>query len=316
MEDAIGGYFELELRNGEHYHKNCICLNTGRNCFEYILKIKKYSKVYIPYYMCDSILEPLVKCGVSYEFYHINEQLEPIKRFTLKSDEAFLYTNYFGVKQLQVEQLYIIYGNKLIVDNSQAFYAKPIDNVCTFYSPRKFFGVADGGYLYIDEKIDFELMQDMSFNKMSHLLKRKDNNAESGFCDFKKAETDLRNNPIKSMSKLTHSILSSIDYDSIKQQRLINFYLLHSSLKNKNKLDLDLSFDEIPMVYPFYTDNQTLREYLKNNKIYVATYWPNVLNLSPKDDLEYHLASKIIPLPIDHRYGSEQMKRMLKILNS
>ena len=32
---SIGGYFELELPQGEEYHKNAIRLNTGRNAFEY-----------------------------------------------------------------------------------------------------------------------------------------------------------------------------------------------------------------------------------------------------------------------------------------
>lgn len=38
MEKAIGGYFELELRKGEHYHKDALRLNTARNCFEYVEK--------------------------------------------------------------------------------------------------------------------------------------------------------------------------------------------------------------------------------------------------------------------------------------
>ena len=45
----IGGYFELQLRKGEHYHKGALQLNTARNCLEYILRAKKYKKIYIPY---------------------------------------------------------------------------------------------------------------------------------------------------------------------------------------------------------------------------------------------------------------------------
>ena len=48
----IGGYFELELHKGGHYHPDALHLNTGRNCFEYILRAKGYKKVYIPYYTC------------------------------------------------------------------------------------------------------------------------------------------------------------------------------------------------------------------------------------------------------------------------
>ena len=59
--DVIGGYFSLELPLIEEYHKNAIRLNTGRNCLEYILRVRGYKKVYIPYYTCEVILEPFKK---------------------------------------------------------------------------------------------------------------------------------------------------------------------------------------------------------------------------------------------------------------
>ena len=122
MTEAIGGYFELELQQGEHYHKDAILLNTARNCFEYILLARKYNKVYIPYYTCEVMLQPLKRQGIAYEFYSINEELEPVETKYLLPDEAFLYTNYFGIKQCCVEKLAIIYGSQLIVDNAQAFF--------------------------------------------------------------------------------------------------------------------------------------------------------------------------------------------------
>ena len=78
---AIGGYPELELRKGEHYHKDALKLNTARNCLEYILIARKYKKVYVPYYTCEAVHEPFKKLGSGcrMEFYHINEQLEPIE---------------------------------------------------------------------------------------------------------------------------------------------------------------------------------------------------------------------------------------------
>jgi hypothetical protein len=49
---SIGGYFELELPEGNEYHPEAIALNSGRHCFEYILRLRNYQKVYIPYYTC------------------------------------------------------------------------------------------------------------------------------------------------------------------------------------------------------------------------------------------------------------------------
>ena len=63
----IGGYFELELPHGQEFHSKAIALNSGRFCFEYLLKCRKSKKVYIPYYTCDSVIEPVIKLGIDYE---------------------------------------------------------------------------------------------------------------------------------------------------------------------------------------------------------------------------------------------------------
>lgn len=315
MTDAVGGYFELELRKGEHYHKNALRLNTARNCFEYILRARKYTKVYIPYYTCEVMLEPLKKCNVDYVFYHINEQLEPIEEtYQIQPTEAFLYTNYYGLKQRCVERLAEQYGKQLIVDNAQAFFAEPLEGIDTFYSARKFFGVADGAYLYTDARLDMEFEQDQSYQRMSHLLMRADVGAEAGYGEFRKNDDSLIDNPIRLMSNLTEKILCSIDYDSIKQQRRSNYMQLDEQLRNKNGIHLTMDDDAVPMVYPYLTDDATLRKRLIENRIYVARYWPNVLDWCRPCDIEETLAKDMIPLPVDQRYGEEQMKRIIEIM--
>ena len=122
----IGGYFELELPKLQEYHSGALRLNTGRNCLEYILRCRKYRKVYIPYYTCEVVLEPFKKLGVSYSFYHIDANLELVEEIFLKEGEALLYTNYFGLKQAYLLQLADRYGKQLIFDNTQAFYALPL----------------------------------------------------------------------------------------------------------------------------------------------------------------------------------------------
>lgn len=89
----IGGYFELELPCKAEYYTNAVRLNTGRNCLEYILRLRQYKKVYIPYYTCEVVLEPFHKLNIEYEFYHINEKLELADSIQLKEKEAILYTN-------------------------------------------------------------------------------------------------------------------------------------------------------------------------------------------------------------------------------
>ena len=152
--NAIGGYFGLELNRQSKYHADSIYLNTGRNALEYLLISGQYKKIYLPYYTCGVLLEPLKKLDLPYEFYSIDKNFETTFDLSkVKANECFLYTNYFGIKDNFISKIKTRCNN-LIVDNAQAFYAKPLNNVDTFYSCRKFFGVADGSYLYTNKNIE------------------------------------------------------------------------------------------------------------------------------------------------------------------
>ena len=147
MKDAIGGYFELELSHMDGFpHDDGALLNSGRNALEYVLRsLPNVRMLWVPYYTCKVILEPLEKLNVEYSFYHIDSRLELDRTIDLQNGECLLYTNYFGIKDEYVRTLAKRYGSSLIVDNAQAWFAEPIEGVSTIYSPRKYVGVPDGG---------------------------------------------------------------------------------------------------------------------------------------------------------------------------
>ena len=305
----------MELPCGEEYHKDAIRLNTGRNCLEYILKARGYKKVYLPYYTCEVVLEPFKKLSIPYEFYHIDINFEIRDSFTLKDDEALLYVNYYGLKQRYVEQLAEKIGERLIIDNTQAFYAKSIYGIDTFYTCRKFFGVPDGAYLYTEKKLDEELEQDQSYDRMTFLNKRIDLGAEAGYSEFQQLTKSLVNQPIKKMSNLTQRLMQGIEYAGVAKKRRDNYILLQSALRVSNTIVLPLEDDAVPMVYPYLSPIKGLRENLIENKVFVARYWPNVLEWTNKNDIDYLLASQMQPLPIDQRYGEEDMNRIITLIN-
>lgn len=309
---SVGGYFELELPCGEHYHDAALRLNSARSCLEYILRVRNYRKVYVPYYTCEIVVQPFQLLHIDYEFYTIDDQLEPAKLPDLGDGEAFLYTNYFGLKQHCVERLAQHYSSKLIVDNAQAFFAPALSGVDTFYSPRKFFGIPDGGYLYCDAPQELELPQSVSYDRVSHLLKRIDLGAEAGYGDFKQNDGSLAEQPIMRMSKLTERLLESIDYQSVIEIRCHNYQLLEDRLGKSNHLRLTMSENAVPMVYPFLSNDTNLKKKLIENKVFVATYWPNVMEWCKSNDREYEFAKNIVFLPIDQRYGEEDMMFIIK----
>ncbi len=314
MESAIGGYFELELPLREEYHKDALRLNSGKNCLEYILRCRKYHKVYIPYYTCDVVLKPFQKLGIAYQFYHINLQFEIADEIELQEGEALLYTNYYGLKQRYVEKIVERYGKRMIIDNTQAFFAKPMEGIDTFYTCRKFFGVSDGAYLYTNATLIEELKQSTSYHTISHLIKRIDLSPEDGFEDYHRNEENLEHEEIMLMSCFTERMMQSIDYKAVAERRRVNFQYLYETLQSSNLLAFKMENDAVPMIYPYWGSVKGLREKLIENKIFVARYWPNVLEWCLNNDIDYQLAHLMLPLPIDQRYGENEMNRIINMM--
>lgn len=315
----IGGYFEWEFPvNGYSFpHSDGMLLNSGRHSLEYILRsIGQINCLWIPYYTCDVLLQPIERLKIPCSFYHINKDFTLTDNLTLGENDYLIYTNYFGIMDEYCKQLANQYGNNLILDYAQAFFSPIIIGINIFFSPRKFVGIPDGGIVYSNNPLSIELNQDHSFDRCAHLLKRHELTPLDGYNDFKKCSKQIANAPISRMSVLTKKMLQSLDYTAIIEKRIANFKFLHTHLAVFNELQLpSIESFNCPMVYPYYTKDTELRKRLIANQVFVATYWPNVLEWCKEKDLEYKLATQIIPLPIDQRYGEEEMRRILDIIN-
>lgn len=314
----IGGYFELELPDhGGFLHDDGVLLNSGRNALEYVLRsFAVIRHIWIPYFTCDAVLEPIKKLSLSYSFYHINLRLEIADEIELGKDDYLLYTNYFGIKDQYTFQLAERYGAYLILDNAQAWYAKPIPGINTIYSPRKFVGVPDGGIAYCRDSIDVSLLEnDFSFNRCSHLLKRIDLGPQRGYSEFKDNDNGLAGQPMRRMSRLTKRLLCSIDFNFIKHKRVANYQELNKKLQDFNGLVLpEDSMFQCPMVYPFLSSDSYSKKRLIENHIFVATYWPNVIKWVSEDCIEREFVSNLLPLPCDQRYFKDEMNAIQDLL--
>ena len=308
----IGGYFELELPQFAELHADAIALNSGRFCLEYILRCKQYNKVYVPYFTCDSVVEPMEKLNIQYEFYHIGKDYKITDEIELSEGAALLYTNYWGMQDDYCALLADKYKHKLILDYTQAFYSKPIEGIDTFYSCRKFFGVPDGGYLYTDAKASFSIEQDESYKRMGSLVKRIDLSPEDGYDDFHRVGAEFSNMPMRRMSRLTRRMMQGIDYRKAAQRRISNYNMLRKHLGGRQLRD-----GEVPMIYPYVSEQgQELRKKLIDQKAFVAKYWPNVDEWSGENATEAWMANHILPLPVDQRYEEEDMEKLIHLIDS
>lgn len=319
MNKAIGGYFELEPTGGggSFPQYDGVLLNTARNSLELILNtINDLSKIYIPFYTCDVMLEPIIKKGLQFEFYHINPNLEIEREISLSQGEYIIYTNYFGIKDAYARQLVQKYGDALIIDCAQALYFPHNLGINVIYSPRKFVGIPDGGVAYTNRAVDIsEFDIDDSTDRMSHLFLRKEKGAKAGYAEFKANSKKLVMQPIKLMSPTTKASINLINFEEIKEKRKENFCYLHSKLALINHLGIPpMNSFECPMVYPFWTDDETLKSKLISKDIFVATYWPSVLEWTSPDMLEHTFAKCLLALPCDQRYDQEDMDKIIKLI--
>lgn len=309
----IGGYFQLDQLIEQPYYEHLIELNTARNALYYLVKAKGIKKIYLPYFLCDSVSNLLDMYHVKYEYYNIDLTFAPILDITLKDTEYVYLVNYYG----QITDAQVIdYKNKyknIILDNVQSFFQKPVEGIDTIYSCRKYFGVPDGAYLSTDSKWQNKLNEDKSSLRMKHILGRFEGNASDYHADFRKNDASFKNEPVKKMSKLTKNILGAIDYQVIIESRNTNFSYLHENLRHTNRLELTVPNG--PFAYPYYVkDGLNVRKKLAEKKIYIPTLWPNVLMANTVDNVEYDYTANILPIPCDQRYGISDMEVIIKEL--
>ena len=304
----IGGYFELERSYGKEYHEGLIPLNTGRNALLYVLKSREIKKLYIPYYLCDSVSRMCDREGYAYSYYRINRNWLPEFDQVLGEGEYLYIVNYYGqLNNAALKQLKDTYHN-VIIDNVHAFFQMPLVDTDTIYSCRKFFGVPDGAYLATTQPLDEPLDTDVSMDRMKHLLGRLEGESASAYhADFKNNDLLFRTLPLRRMSVLTHNILRTIDYDRVIRTREENFHILHAHLANYNGINVNCPIG--PYAYSFYCKGgMELKKRLAQDNIYVATLWPNVLGCD--DATAADLAENILPLPCDQRYSEQDMNRI------
>lgn len=317
----IGGFLSLDSRRGAILpNSEGWFLNSGRRALQFILhSMPEVNTLWIPAYYCKSVIDMLAYAGVAAKTYDVDGRLEIRTMPALADNEAIVVVNYFGVKDRYVASLASRYGKRLVVDNCQAWYAPAPSEGYAFYSPRKFFGVADGG-LAVGQGLDGALYENLprseSYNRCLALLKRIDLGARAAYEDHLRENEEVGAEKMMRISRLTYSMLRNEAFGEIRQKRLQNFQHLHSRLGNYNKLSPAIDFGmKGPLVYPLWTDDFKLREYLISNDVFIATYWP-WLEEMPEGSEERRLADHILPLPIDQRYDFNDMERILSLLQS
>ncbi len=318
----IGSFIELQFPKFKEYYsseKGIARLNTGRAAIYHACRCTGCRAIWLPFYQCDTVREFLKRKKVEIKYYHIDSSFNPID-LKPQSDEAVLIVNYYGI--MSHERLFGLaeaYDN-VIVDNSQAFFAIPVDKCYSVYSCRKFVGVPDGAYVIGENAESFceEYEQGYSSDTALFMLQRIEYGCEGKAYESRRLNEDrIDTEDILKMSKLTRTILEGTDYELIKRRRRENFDFVHSMLKGINLIDPVIYYDAscVPMVYPFAAEDDGLLARLQEKKHFQGNWWSYLLSETEPSDFEYWLSRYVIPVTIDQRYTKEDLKILCSEIN-
>lgn len=317
----IGGYQELELPYIDEAitARGLIKTNSARSAIKLVLNATEARKIWLPAYTCDAVVEAAKDLNLPTEFYKISDDFDVDKNLALGADELILIVDYFGLCGKSINRSRNRFDHKkLIVDCSQSYFTEPAESLATIYSPRKFFGLPDGGLLYShDPRIKQPTERDESSeSRMSHLISRLTNSPEKTYQQYISAEQAISNLPTQGMSCLTERLLQSIDYQRAKTTRNRNALYLHEFLGQYNQLSLEIDETVAPLCYPFLPNVRTAsKAELISQKIFIPTYWPEVLSRVEKDSFEWNLVKNGLFLTCDQRYNEDDMDRLISMLS-
>ena len=311
----IGGYFGLELKTGNEMYGDLTSVNSARNALVCVVRERRIRVLNMPHFNCHVVADAVKRfCpDTVIKFYHIDQAMDPVDD-DIDADAPLYRVNYYNLFGRASKTPS---GAQAILDNAQAFYSPPPADTDTIYCPRKFFGVSDGAYLSSSATVGMSMEPDDSWDRSAHLLRRLDGGAEAGYSDFQAAEAALLGRPPMGMSRLSRTILSSIDHARVIATRRRNFGLLHAALARDNRLkdaieSAQSADDFVPFCYPFMTANaEQIRDSLIERRIYVPVYWPELRSSTDLNDHERAFASDIVSLPIDQRYGDNEMAEIV-----
>lgn len=314
----IGSFIEMQLPKGTEYYSgdtiremDIVRLNSGRAALWHAFRITGCSSIWIPYYQCDTVRSFFIQMHVQIKYYHIDDHFRPIDVHQ-KPDEAIMLVNYYGV--MADYRMIALSGcfKNVIIDNSQSFYANPIDNCQNVYSTRKFFGVPDGAYVIGKNASSFlsEYEQGYSSDTSLFLLQRIEYGCEGkAYKSRMENEQRIAKESIRLMSKLTRTILCGTDYQEASAKRKENFQIAKELFDSQNLIQVSKFTDSlcIPMVYPLVVEDDSLLTKLLEVKHFQGHWWSYLTKEMPKNTFEHWISRYMIPITIDQRYEANSL---------
>lgn len=306
-------------------------------------------KCLLPAYMCDTVFFPFKWEGWEIHFYHVNKNLEAdeenLRRLIGQVRPGLLFIHaYYGVDTWKPMRSLLkewkSRGICIMEDVTQSYYLESAGKEADYVvgSLRKWYPLPDGGFAASEEPLmEEEIFPEKGFTKkrVELLTEKWEYLYGEGSEEKKRAvkEDYLRKNRemeewldqykgIGAFSEESAGILAAIEEKECRRRRNENFRYLCGKLKGKKRFWPILSGGKsegettAPLYFPIYApDRDRLQRFLKEHDIYAPVLWPvGKENGDCLTEDEKYIYRHMLALPVDQRYGREEMERMAEVL--
>lgn len=298
--------------------------------------------VLAPSFTCETVINPFLKAGYEINTYTVDSKLclegELLFKETKESGAGILILHrYFGfdtVLNIQdaISKIRAL-GVFVIEDRTQCLYSeiKPLNADFFVGSIRKWHGVPDGGFvvceegrinqkpLNCDEKLE-KAKIDASYAKFRYLFKNT-GEKEDFLEKYRSAESMLDHQSVKyKIGSFSYAMQASLDVKRLREKRKTNYAILIEGLKDIKGINIvfpELEEKMVPLYCPIIVEDRSrVQRVLGENAIFAPVIWPKSEALLSVCNAAEQFYQDMLCIPIDQRYDSSDMIRIIACLRS
>lgn len=326
---------ECSLRDLWKGRAHTVLLRSGRDAIfaaaEKLLEEQTTTaRVYVPALACESMYSAFRNLGYEILFYPIDEDFNPIYPEGIRKGDVLLLMLYYGTTDVKGIEKWIVEhrGVNTVLDITHSVwddYAYGIPAVFTVGSLRKSMGTVNGGVLISDI---YEVKAGKSKNifteyrKKAFLIKKQYayNRTQRIKNEYRQmlsiAEEDIGNNDTflaadsESIKEIDH-----VNVEEIRFKRKGNFTALYNAIGVKKLIPAETVSNGTPFSLPVSVENRDeVQRKFAQRGLYAPVLWPIDDCAREVCGFAGYVADNMLSLPIDQRYGYEDMLDIASIV--
>ena len=309
-----------------------LLLTNARSGIRVLIDKLNCGRVWVPSYLCPSIIQSIDRSRVDVAYYPVNATLHVATDSWLLSvheGDLVMFIDYFGFpaeESLAAEAKRR--GAWVLEDASQALLTSVNLDSADFilYSPRKFVGVPDGGILIATSGQDISVPamepppDSWWLCSLEAAIRRREldkYHVENGWFDwYLKSKKASPAGPYRMSELSKRLLLSAFNYDVVASRRIRNYRLLLAGLADIAVFG-DLPSGVVPLGFPVRVRNRdVIKKAMYDRQIYPPVHW-EIREVVPEEYKEsLALSQCVLTLLCDQRYDEYEMTAMIDILRN